>query len=157
VLLSGHGLTLRYRCAGQAGTNWSTYRVLLRAEAGWEREDGLPALAEELWLVLSDLISVEIVGQLSGATEACALDNVDLLAPCTSEPPRLQVRVVGQSAIELAWPEEASCFQLETADTLSAPNWSTDFTVLDSSVAGGLIRVTVPVSGAGQFFRLRKP
>jgi hypothetical protein len=78
-------------------------------------------------------------------------------APCTSEPPRLELRAVGQSAIELAWPEEASCFQLETANTLSAPSWTTEFTVLDSSVAGGLIRVTVPVSGGSRFFRLRRP
>jgi alpha-tubulin suppressor-like RCC1 family protein len=158
VWLSGGGLTLWYRCVEPVGTNWTQYRVRLRGEAGWQRSDGLPALAEELRQVLSELESVEIRSQVSGPAESCALDNVELMAPCMEEAPPLQIRrVPGQAAIELAWPQEALCFELEATDTLRQPHWSTSgLTILQVREVGGLHCVTVALDSASRFFRLRK-
>ena len=117
--------------------------------------DGFPALPGELQHVLGVLETVEIQGEASEPNEAFGLDNVTLLAPCIEEPPALSLSLDGNRVV-LEW-GLTPCWQLESTDTLTAPNWTANFPVIGSRAANGLTQVTVNLTTGARFFRLRKP
>ena len=151
-------MTLLNRCTSPAGTNWTTFRVPLREEAGWQRAaDGSPALSGELRYVLANLEALQIEGQFVAASDACDLDNVVFLAPCTDDPPPLRIELQSSPrGTVLSWPAEAGCYQLEATGNLGTPNWTTNFTVLSSVLTNGWQRMTTDPPVTNRFFRLKK-
>ena len=57
--------------------------------------------------------------------------------------------------LTISWPDTASGFILESSATMATGSWST--VTAGQTDSNGTISVTVPISGARQFFRLRHP
>ena len=103
------------------------------------------------------LTAVRIQGQFSTATESYALDNVAFLAPCTDEPPPLNIRLQSNPpALLLEWPVEAACYQLEAAVQLNPAQWS-PVTSPAPVLLNGRQQLILDLPTAHRFFRLRKP
>ena len=67
--------------------------------------------------------------------------------------PELQVGRLADGALELSWPEDATVFDLESADSVSGP-WSPVGGT--STTTGGKIRQRIEPSGTARIFRLRQ-
>jgi hypothetical protein len=81
------------------------------------------------------------------------LDGSDAAPPIVR--PSLDVNRAGDS-IELRWPTSAAGFQLLSAPNLNSPiNWSPVTNSVQNS--GSKFTVTLPASGAHEFFLLRQP
>jgi hypothetical protein len=157
VWLYGASGTLSNRCATKVGTNWTTFQVALRDDGGWRRPDGSPVFPGELQAVLASLEALEIEGRFGAANDACDLDNVVFLAPCTDEPPPLRIELLSSPrGTVLTWPAKAGCYLLEATANLGSPNWTTNFTVLSSVLTNGWQRVTMDPTVTNRFFRLKK-
>lgn len=74
------------------------------------------------------------------------------LAPVT--PPSLTITAQGPNVV-LSWPASATGFDVQTSSSLSPVAWQS--AGLTPTVDGDVNKVTVPASGAAQFFRLSKP
>ncbi len=74
------------------------------------------------------------------------------LAPVT--PPSLAITVQGAGVV-LTWPASATGFDVQATPTLLPAAWQS--AGLTPTVEGDLNKVTVPATGAAQFFRLSKP
>lgn len=75
---------------------------------------------------------------------------VSVVAP---PPPELSILSVGSGSAVIAWPEDATNFVLEFSPGLLPANWNTVTNV--PAITNDLQTVTVDVSGASGFFRLR--
>ncbi len=67
--------------------------------------------------------------------------------------PHLEVVALPEGALELSWPEDATVFDLESADSVSG-SWSPAGG--SSTVSGGKIRQRIEPSGTARIFRLRQ-
>jgi hypothetical protein len=71
-----------------------------------------------------------------------------------SSSPRLKIGLSGASVL-VSWPASATGFDLESATSLSPPDWQP---APESAVTNnGLLEVMVPVNPGGRYFRLHKP
>ena len=61
---------------------------------------------------------------------------------------------ISAGAIVISWTASATDFTLQTTDKLPATSWST--VTNNPVVVGGLNQVSLPLSGAAAFYRLRK-
>jgi hypothetical protein len=100
---------------------------------------------------------LEIVGDFGSVEESCGLDNVAWLTPCAEEAPVLRIGwQVDPAGVVLEWPVNAFCYQLEMTESLSAPHWRSDLSILQPILTNEMQRVTVGWSGGNLFFRLRR-
>ncbi|MFM7815914.1 MAG: hypothetical protein ACKPGI_02985 [Verrucomicrobiota bacterium] len=67
--------------------------------------------------------------------------------------PDLQVGRLADGGLELSWPEDATVFDLESADSISGP-WSPVGGT--PAVSGGKIRQSIQPSETSRIFRLRQ-
>jgi len=85
------------------------------------------------------------------------LDQILLTSGSNPPPPlpKLSVSLVGKNVV-VSWPASASNFVLESASTLSPPNWAPD-TSSAVVVVGDQATVTIVAASGTKFYRLRKP
>jgi hypothetical protein len=155
VLLSGGGLTLVFKTVRNPGTNWTSYKVLLDETAGWTKDSlsGPRPSQEEMLRALASLSDIRIRGEYSTAQDTGGLDNVSLLASPSNRGAVLVLRQISGRQFQLEWPVTATGFRLQTAASLSAPNW-VDVTSAPTPINGMNTFVLPATSG---FYRLRMP
>lgn len=73
-----------------------------------------------------------------------------------SEGPRLEIRQVTGTQVELSWPDSAGSFTLEATQTLSPTNWSA-VGGGSPTLVGNRFLFTNTLSGSSLFYRLRNP
>jgi uncharacterized repeat protein (TIGR01451 family) len=78
-------------------------------------------------------------------------NSVSLTIPVT-ETPRLSIALVGSNLV-LFWPQTSGLFVLESSPTLYPVTWT--LVPQQPVLANGFYRVTLPLSGAARFYRLR--
>jgi hypothetical protein len=112
-----------------------------------------PAVAEGVYLMLAPLPAgnhtIQFVG-IVGPTNAPYLD-VDLTYQITTLPAPLTIAAQG-ATIVLSWPQTATSYVVESASTLSSPNWSQ--VSLPIQEVNGNFQVTIPIGVGSQYFRL---
>lgn len=82
VVLEGDGVTLVFDTPVNPGTDWTPYRVPLRAAAGWKhRASAAPATEDDLRKTLSGLRNLLIRGEFNTGFDEGWLDDVVLGAP----------------------------------------------------------------------------
>jgi len=79
------------------------------------------------------------------------IDNLHVPEPV----PRLAIRSLGRSAVQLSWTTNAPSFHLESAETLPATSWRAVTNSL--SIVGGEFAITPTNAGSQRYFRLRRP
>ncbi|MBN2506889.1 MAG: immunoglobulin domain-containing protein [Verrucomicrobia bacterium] len=157
VRLAGGGLNLSYYSAEIPGTNPRTYRIPLRVELGWRRNDTRQsATASEMQSVLGALTSLQIRGSFVAAQGVGGLDNVAFVSPCTDVVPFLEVSMIeGGAALELAWPVNAGEFVVERSDHVAGAAW-VPVAPRQHAVVGCRNQVTFDVSPGRGFYRLNQ-
>jgi hypothetical protein len=81
------------------------------------------------------------------------IDNLHVAVPESG--PRLAIRSLGTSAVQLSWMTNGPSYQLEYAEGSPATMWSAD-TNSRSIVAGDFV-VSATTVGSQRYFRLRRP
>jgi hypothetical protein len=157
LLLSGGGMTLYFKLSKNPGTAWTSYKVALTELAGWKKGSlsGPQPTQAEMLRALASLSDIRIRGQYSAVREIGGLDNVMLLAPPTNNAVLLTVRPISGQQFLLEWPGTGIGFQLQSATSLSAPNWA-DLTS-PPGLSNGLNSLAVPLTNSTLFYRLRRP
>jgi hypothetical protein len=90
-------------------------------------------------------------------TNYTAISNsgVNFAEAITPPTPKLAARMIGGSALEIAWPKEFSDFQLYSNVTIPAMSWS--LVEASRSTNETTVTVTVPTSENQRFFILKNP
>jgi hypothetical protein len=80
VVLVSDDITLTYDTERNPSTDWTHYRVALRADGGWKQGDlqGLDATESDIRDVLGDLTALRIRGEFRTGADTGGLDNVVL-------------------------------------------------------------------------------
>ncbi len=108
----------------------------------------------EMLTTLASLSYLGIRGHSSAIPDTSSLDNVMLLAPPANNTVLLLSRPHG-SQLLFEWPAFGAGFHLQTATTLSPPDW-TDVGPAPLT-SNGLNTLLISLTNKGQFYRLRKP
>jgi hypothetical protein len=120
----------------------------------WSWGDGAPAQSgEEVCRTFAQpgRVSWQLRATAGGQTETLT-GSVLVKAP---PPPEVPLRVSRLAAgVQLAWPEAAADFVLESTPRLTNPDWQV--VNLPPTVSDGRRTVIVPISQSEQYFRLRK-
>ena len=125
--------------------------MFLHEAAGWRvgTLTGPVATEAQLQLVLGSLAALRIRAEYRTGGDTDSLDNVRLVYPT----PTLTMQKLGND-LSVEWPAAASCFQLESTETLSPPVWTPVLAAIETT--NGVNRVpTAPASGM-RFYRLKK-
>jgi hypothetical protein len=104
---------------------------------------------------------LHVRAEYSQTRETNGLDNFALVAPCTNDIVRLDIRQVSPGVVRLEWPVSAVCWQLELSDhcTADAATWRPAVSEPGHVVMpdGEQNTVTVtPPPGRTRFYRLSK-
>ena len=151
VMLIGGGLQLVLDTTVNPTTTWTPYRVFLHEAAGWRvgSRTGPVATEAQLRMVLGSLSVLRIRAEYRRGSDTDGLDNVRLVFPT----PTLTMRKLG-NALSVEWPAAASCFQLESTETLSPPAWTPVIASIETT--NGVNRVPAAPASGMRFYRLKK-
>lgn len=124
----------------------------LKALNGEPQGPGLTVVRRTYGLDVSKTLKEIVLPSANVAQDSKAYLMAATLAPL-KQPVTLSVPQVAVGSLILAWPASASEYHLESANSLSGPWTSVEGAI---QVVGDEARLTVPMSGTSQFYRLKK-
>ena len=124
------------------------YQIVMSSTATESAYGGIQYIPTTFIIDRQNIIRKKYVGTQSRSTFEKAI------IPLLYDSSRLTCRMNGNQMV-LSWPVKAQTFLLESATSLTSPNWSTWPNA--PTVANGTNTVSVPGGGAPRYFRLRMP
>ena len=160
VVLQGGGAVLVFDITNYPGTTWTSYRVSMRENAGWRKDNlgGPSPTAGEFQAILRSLTGLYIRGEYRVGDDVGSLDNVMWGAPTGPGPTlvALSVTRVADGRIVVSWPSSTTGYALLQTPALgSAAVWTASTNIVTTQA--NRFEVWLAPQAQRQFFRLSAP